>query len=183
MNSSDISNTIIIIIIFATINIVSVLGIGIQHIKNNWNEYKCMPVVIPFAGYFDHDPMETFNGCIQGVLGGFMDELLGPVYMIFQQIAAIADQIGNFMSVFSGFMNLFKFNFLGMLTNVYQVGMKLMLGLTQFAITIQDMINKVLGVFLTVIYVFLGANYTVISIWNGLPGQIVRSVTSAVSSL
>jgi len=112
-----------------------------------------------------------------------MDDLLGPVYMIFQQIAAIAEQIGNFMSVFSGFMNLFKFNFLGMLTNVYQVGMKLILGITQFAITIQDMINKVLGVFLTVIYVFLGANYTVISIWNGLPGQIVRTVTGAVSSL
>ena len=183
MNSSDISNTVIIIIIFAIINIVSVLSIGVQHIKNNWNEYKCMPVVIPFAGYFDHDPMETFNSCIQGVLGEFLNDLLAPVYIIFQEIAAIANQIGNFMSIFSGFMGIFKLNFLEQLTNVYDVGMKLLLGLTQFAITIQDMINKVLGVFLTVIYVFLGANYTVISIWNGLPGQIVREVTDLAGSL
>ena len=175
MNSSDITNTIIIIVIFAIINITSVLGIGIQHIKDNWNEYKCMPVVIPFAGYFDHDPMETFNGCIQGVLGDFLSDILGPIYAVFQQISAIAHQIGEFMSMFNGIIGFFKINVLEMLTNVYNTGIKLLLGLTYFAITLQDMINKVVGIFMTVIYIFLGANYTVISIWNGLPGQIVRT--------
>ena len=183
MNSADISNTIIIIIIFAIINIVSVLGVGISHIQNNWREYKCMPVVIPFAGVFGHDPVETFNGCIKGVFSNFMGDVLGPVYSEFQAISNIAGQIGNFMTIFSGLAGDFKFNFLSMLTNVYQIGMKIMLGLTQFAITLQDMVNKVLGIFLTVIYIFLGANYTIISIWNGLPGQIVREVTEIADDL
>lgn len=183
MNSSDITNSILIVIIFAIINIVSVLGIGIEHIKQNWNEYKCMPVVIPFAGYFDHDPMETFNGCIQGVLGGFISEILGPIYTIFEQISAIGEQIGQFMSMFNNIVGIFKFNFLDMLTNVYEIGTKLLLGLSQFAITIQDMINKVVGIFLTVIYLFLGVNYTVISIWNGLPGQLVRTAADIAGAL
>lgn len=183
MNSSDITNSILIVIIFAIINIVSVLGIGIEHIKQNWNEYKCMPVVIPFAGYFDHDPMETFNGCIQGVLGGFISEILGPIYTIFEQISAIGEQIGQFMSMFNNIVGIFKFNFLDMLTNVYEIGTKLLLGLSQFAITIQDMINKVVGIFLTIIYLFLGVNYTVISIWNGLPGQLVRTATDIAGAL
>ena len=33
MNSSDITNTVIIIIIFALINIVSILGSGVDHIE------------------------------------------------------------------------------------------------------------------------------------------------------
>lgn len=186
MNSADISNTIIIIIIFAIINVVSVLGIGIDHIKNNWNEYKCMPVVIPFANILGPDgttTQDTFNNCVQGVLGNFMSDLLAPIYKIFQQISAITEEIGKFMSMFNNIGNLFKFNFLDMLTNVYQLGTKLLLGLTQFAIKLQDMINKVLGIFLTIIYVFLGANYTVISIWNGLPGQLVREVTKIAGAL
>ena len=180
MNSSDITNTIIIIIIFATINIVSVLGIGIQHIKQNWNEYKCMPVIIPFAGYFDHDPMDTFNSCIQGVLGNFMSEILGPIYTIFKQISAIGEQMGQFTSMFNNILGIFKINFLDMLGNAFDIGTKILLGLTQFAITLQDMINKVLGIFLTIIYIFLGLNYTVISVWNGLPGQLIQSTADLV---
>tara|TARA_B100000902_G_C27309209_1_gene917339 strand:+ start:370 stop:798 length:429 start_codon:yes stop_codon:yes gene_type:complete len=141
-----------------------------------------MPLIIPFSGYFGHEPMETFNGCIQGVLTNFMSSILGPIYMVFDQISAIGQQIGHFMSMFNNIAGLFKFNFLGMLTNVYQVGVKLLLGFTQFAITIQDIINKVVGIFMLVIYVFLGANITLVSIWNGLPGQIVRSAMDIAGS-
>ena len=49
--------------------------------------------------------------------------------------------------------------------------------ITFFSITIQDMINRVVGIIITVIYVLIGANITVLSIWNGLPGQLVRQVT------
>ena len=183
MNSTDISNTIIIIIIFAIINIVSVLGIGIQHIKNNWNRYKCMPVIIPIAGVFGKDPTETFDSCAKGVLNNFMGDILDPVYGAFSEISAITGQVGTFMTSFSGIAGDFKLGFLGSLTDMYDVGTKLLLGLTHFAITLQDIINKVLGIFLTVIYVFLGANYTVISIWNGLPGQLVREATKVAGSI
>tara|TARA_B110000503_G_C7153461_1_gene416223 strand:+ start:1860 stop:2411 length:552 start_codon:yes stop_codon:yes gene_type:complete len=183
MNSTDISNTIIIIIIFAIINIVSVLGIGIQHIKNNWNRYKCMPVIIPIAGVFGKDPTETFDSCAKGVLNNFMGDILDPVYGAFSEISAITGQVGTFMTSFSGIAGDFKVGFLGSLTDMYDVGTKLLLGLTHFAITLQDIINKVLGIFLTVVYVFLGANYTVISIWNGLPGQLVREATKVAGSI
>lgn len=181
-SSNDITNAIIIIIIFVVINLSSVLGISIQHIKDNWKEYKCMPVIIPFSGYFGHDPTTTFNDCIQGVLSNFMGSILGPIYTVFKQISAIGAEIGKFMSMFNDIAGLFKLNFLGLLVDVYNVGTKILLGLTQFAITIQDIINKVMGIFMTVIYIFLGANLTLVSIWNGLPGQVVRSTISVVGS-
>jgi hypothetical protein len=177
MNSSDITNTVIIIIIFALINIVSILGSGVDHIGDNWDHYKCMPIIIPFAGLFGEDPSETFNNCSKNVLMDFLSDMLGPLYTVLNQVAGIGRQIGGFMSIFNGLGNMYKFSLLDMLSEVYKVGSKLMLGLTFFSITIQDMINRVVGIIITVIYVLIGANITVLSIWNGLPGQLVRQVT------
>jgi len=175
MNSSDIINTIIIIIIFAIINIASVLGMGIEHIKQNWNEYKCMPLVIPFAPLFGHKSMDTFNECVQGVTSNFIGDILGPVYTVFNQISSITDQMGKFMSSFNTMTIGYKTNFLSTIGDAYTIGIQIVLGLSQFAIKIQDMFNRLLGVFLTVIYIITGLNLTVLSIWNGLPGQLVRS--------
>lgn len=178
MNSSDITNTVIIIIIFATINLVSVLGTGIEHIKANWNDYKCMPIIIPFARYFGHDPDKTFDTCIQSVTSNFIGDILNPIYDIFKEVSSVGIQLGGFMSMFNTIGGSFKSNFLDMLLGVYDTGSKLVLGLMQIAITIQDMINKLMGIFVIIIYILLGANYTVVSIWTGLPGGIVRTATS-----
>lgn len=177
MNSSDITNTVVIIIIFALINIITILGSGVDHIGSNWEHYKCMPIVIPFAGFFGKDPGETFNNCSKNILTDFLSDMLGPLYTVLNQIAGVGGQIGSFMSTFNGLGNMYKFSLLDMLSDVYNVGSKLMLGLTFFSITIQDMINRVVGIITTVIYVLVGANITVLSIWNGLPGQLVRTVT------
>ena len=37
---------------------------NVGDIKNNWPQYRCNPLVMPFAGYFGHDPAENFNECI-----------------------------------------------------------------------------------------------------------------------
>lgn len=177
MNSSDITNTVIIILIFALINIISILGMGIDHIKDNWNQYQCMPIIIPIAGVFGKDPGETFDNCSQNILLKFLHKIIGPLYTVLGQISGIGRQIGYFMSSSSGMGNMFKFGFFDILSDVYKVGTRILLGLTQFSVTIQDMINRVLAIFLVVIYIFLGANYTILSIWNGLPGQLVRFVT------
>jgi hypothetical protein len=179
MNSSDITNTVIIILIFGLINLISILGMGIDHIKDNWKQYQCMPIIIPLAGVFGKDANETFNNCSQNILLKFLDKILGPLYTVLNQVSGIGRQVGYFMSSVNGMGNMFKFGFFDMLSNVYKVGTQILLGLTQFSITLQDMINRVLAVFLTVIYIFLGANYTILSIWNGLPGQLVRFVTGA----
>tara|TARA_A100001015_G_C14714523_1_gene603448 strand:- start:137 stop:676 length:540 start_codon:yes stop_codon:yes gene_type:complete len=177
MNSSDITNTVIIIIIFALINITSILGSGIDHIESNWDKYKCMPIIIPFAGLFGKDSNETFNSCSRNILMDFQSDMLGPLYTVLNKIAGVGGQIGGFMSMFNGLGNNYKFSFLNMLSSVYSVGSKIILGVTHFSIAIQDMINRVIGIVITVIYVLIGANITILSIWNGLPGQLVRTVT------
>lgn len=177
-SSSDMPNAIIIIIIFVIINVVSVLGMSIQHIKDNWNRYKCMPLVIPFANVFGKSPSKTLSECIANIANESLGSMLGPVYTLFSQISSIGGEIGSFMNIFNNMSNVFKFSFLNVIEDSYEIATKTVLGLTQFTYTIQDMVNKLLGIFTIVIYIFAGANITVMSIWNGLPGQLVKAVSN-----
>lgn len=176
MNSEDITNTVLIILIFAIINVVSVLGIGIAQIQKNWNEYKCMPIVIPFAGVFGKDPVSTFEECIQGIQKNFISDMLGPIYSIFTELNKIGEQIGKFMLISNSLGNFFKSSLLDGAMNIFEIITQLSTGIATISIKIQDMMRKILAVFISVIYVILGLNITAVSIWNGLPGQLVRTV-------
>ena len=35
-----------------------------QYIIDNWNEYKCSPLITPFASAFNQDPTETLHQCL-----------------------------------------------------------------------------------------------------------------------
>ena len=181
MNSEDIINTVLIILIFAIINVVSVLGIGIAQIQKNWNEYKCMPIVIPFAGVFGKNPVTTFEECVKGIQKDFISDMLGPIYSIFTELNKIGEQVGKFMLISNSLGNLFKNSLLDSTTNIFDIIFQLSIGITNISIKVEDIIRKILAVFVSVIYVILGLNITAVSIWNGLPGQLVRKVSQASS--
>ena len=183
MNSTDISNSIIIILIFATITIVSILGIGISNIKKNWNEYKCQPIVMPFAGVFGKDPTKNFDECMKGVQKEFVSDLLGPINAVFAKLNIMGEEMGKFMSIASGLGNEFQNSFMGGAGDIFTVISQLGIGVSMMSIKIQDMMRKIMAVFISVIYVILGLNITAVSIWNGLPGQVVREATKIASAI
>ena len=177
MNSEDITNTVLIILIFAIINIVSILGIGISQIQDNWNEYKCMPIVIPFAGVFGKDSKTTFDECIEGIQKNSISDMLGPVYSIFTELNKIGEQIGKFMIISNSLGNFFKNSLLDGTINIYQVIAQLRNWITNVSIKIQDIMRKMAAVIVTITYVIYSLEITAVSIWHGLPGQLVRDVT------
>ena len=65
MDGQYIFQSILILFIFALLQLTNLLGVGIKHIQNNWSLYRCNPLVIPFSGVFGHDPQETFTYCAQ----------------------------------------------------------------------------------------------------------------------
>ena len=62
--NSDLFTAILIIVIFIALYVSSFLAIGLKKIKENWNEYRCSPMAMPFAGYLGFDAMENFAVCI-----------------------------------------------------------------------------------------------------------------------
>ena len=79
MKSSDIFLSIFIIIVFVICNLVTIFISIMSDIKANWPKYRCNPLIMPFAVYFGHDPMENFMLCISEMQSGMMGLFTNPL--------------------------------------------------------------------------------------------------------
>ena len=76
MGLSDTGKAFLIVIIFSLIQLSITLSIGLTHLKNNWNKYRCNPLVIPLAGLVEEDPSVTFTECTKEIQFDFMKTIL-----------------------------------------------------------------------------------------------------------
>ena len=58
------------------------MAIGMKNLEKKWPEYRCNPMVMPFAGQFGHDPMTNFVFCIGNIQKGMMGFFLKPVMFV-----------------------------------------------------------------------------------------------------
>ena len=79
MKSSDITLSIFIVLVFIAMYFYNILAVGIKNVQENWPEYRCNPMVMPFAGTFGHDAGQNFTYCIQTMQSDYMGVLLQPI--------------------------------------------------------------------------------------------------------
>ena len=92
----DVWFTIIICLIFFVVTSYYYVMNNIQPIVADWDNQKCSPIVIPFAGLINNSsgttPMEfteqNFTGCIQTILGNITGYAFAPVYYVMNVIMA-----------------------------------------------------------------------------------------------
>lgn len=80
MSSGNLGTAVLIIFIIMLIHFFLTASIGIAHIQNNWQEYKCKPGIVPFASVFGYDTGDNFRNCVKDVQVDFMEVFLEPIY-------------------------------------------------------------------------------------------------------
>jgi hypothetical protein len=80
---------------------------SIKKIKLNWNEYRCNPIYMPFAGSIrpDVDTAENFAYCTNAIAGHFWGFLIDAINQLFSTTASslgeLADPLTDFRGIFS----------------------------------------------------------------------------------
>ena len=74
------------------------IAVGIQNIKDNWPKHKCNPMIMPFAGYLGHNPMENFVFCIGNIQKNMMGFFLKPIYYIVSLTGSLGKSIMKSMN-------------------------------------------------------------------------------------
>ena len=80
---------------------------SIDKIKLHWNEYRCNPIYMPFAGYITPDvtTAENFAFCTSAMSGQFWAFLIDPINQLFATTAtslgALASPLSDFRGIFS----------------------------------------------------------------------------------
>jgi len=160
MRAIDLLLTIIIIVIFGGLFLVNYLSVGIQNIKKNWPQYRCNPMIMPFAGLFGHDVTSNFTYCIQNMQTSYMSELLKPINYSTKITGQITGDITKALQSVRAFFNKIR-NFI---TNIVQeimgVFLNLLIGIQQQLMALKDLFAKVIGLMVTCLYILQGAMWS-----------------------
>ena len=176
MKLSDIFNSLLIIGVFIGIYLYSLLKVELKNIENNWPKYRCNPAVMPFAGSFGHDAGKNFTYCIQSMQGNYMGYLLTPLHYI---TSVLGNMIGDVMKdinyVRMKIVSVVK-NIMKVVADIFSIFINMMIEFQRMIIKIKDLVGKLTGTMISLIYIMSGGMMAGTSIMAGPIGDTLRFV-------
>lgn len=186
MKSSDLGLTIFIIFIFIALYIFNILAVGIKNVQENWAEYRCNPMVMPFTsmiGPKGETASENFTKCVQNMQKNYMQFLLLPVNynlaVMGNNTGGLIDSVNSSRAFMDKFRNMVGDSFGG----IYNVVLNISTVFQKLTINLKDLFGKLIGILAAMLYILDGSIKTMESGWNGPPGKAVRYVGSVGSKL
>jgi hypothetical protein len=145
---------------------------AINNIKADWPKYRCNPMYMPLSDNLEQD----FTYCIQNMQTNYMGFLLQPITYL---ITSLSSMGGDFTTAINDARNMIS-NIRSFITsiiqNVFGVFLNLVIEFQKITISIKDLIGKIIGTMVTLMYMIDGSVQTAQSTWNGPPGQMVRAL-------
>jgi hypothetical protein len=147
---------------------------SVLEIRKNWSVYRCNP---PYWVFSENIP-EDFTYCVQNTQMNMMGYLLQPLNFMIQSLTSIGgqfnDSINNIRMMFSSIRSFVS----EIIENVFGVFLNLIIEFQKIIISIRDMVGKMIGIVVTIMYVLDGSIKTMQSAWAGPSGQLVRAIGS-----
>jgi hypothetical protein len=154
---------------FVYINVVFVLYILVifyygqyAEIKENWPLYRCNPLYMPLADNVN----ENFVYCIQTMQSSYMEYLLQPIYFIVNVLGTtVGNLVGQINAVRAMFDKIRTF-VPNIFTTMFGSVSTMTIEFEKISIGIRDLMGKIVGVVVTVMYILDGGIKTMTSGFN-----------------
>ena len=176
MRTTDLTLSIMIICIFILLYLFNIIIINIKRIKDNWETYRCQPLVMPFAWMFGHDTSKNFAGCIQKIQGGVISGMLDPMRANMSALGANTSSVSSDMNVFRVSLTDIREKINSSIASVGSIFFNGIIELSRTFVTLQDTVGKLSGTMVTILHLLSGSIMTVQSTWAGIPGDLVKAL-------
>ena len=87
---------IVMAIFFAVMGMDTVMDI--QRIKDNWADYRCSPLIMPFASLFGEDTKHNFDFCLGKSFNNHSQGMVGSILAMFTQFSTLLESIFDSLS-------------------------------------------------------------------------------------
>jgi hypothetical protein len=149
-----------------------------EDIASDWQNQRCNPKYIPFAGYITHPEGTTpfqytsdnFQYCIQNVENDVAGQAMQPLNFMISGITNMLNIIGNSVQKTREFLNKLRQNIRKIAEDIFHKILNVMIPLQSLLISLKDMLDKTQGILTAGLYTFLGAYDTL----KSLMGSIVE---------
>ena len=148
---------------------------SIQEIKDNWPEYRCNPMYMPLSDNVGQD----FSYCVQNMQVDLMGYLLEPVTYIIQNIVNLSAEFTASLQYVREMFDYIRTFFANIFGNIFGVFMNLMIEFQKIGLGIKDLVGKIIGIMVTMMYIMETTVNTGKSAWNGPPGQMLKALGGA----
>ena len=169
--------SIFIIAVFLGLGFYIATSVGIKTIQENWPQYRCNPLYMPFASTLAPVPTtsrENFAFCLSDFMKSAAPALTQPLSYVQSMTLALtgsmvqnqetsqekkaehSEKVGN---LFEG-----VFDVIGGIAAEFNI----------LFIKLTDAQGKMMGVVVSLMYIITAVQYAFVSMWNGIPGILIR---------
>lgn len=143
-------------------------------IKENWPLYRCNPSYWIFSDNISND----FSYCVQNTQVNTMGYILQPLNYMVSSLTSVSGSLSDSLNDVRGVLSNTRDFVSSLIENVFSVFLNMMVEFQKIMISIKDMVGKMIGIVVTIMYVLDGSVKTMNSAWSGPPGQLVKSIGS-----
>jgi len=187
MNANYWVRSVLIVVIFIGLGGAVVASTGSKTIQDNWPTYKCNPSVMPFATQLapsglDVTTASNFSECVQTTMGSFSDTLTQPLDYLTSQSGNVLDGIlsgmSGIMDQISSVTDLFGSTGTSLFSSITNIVMYATILMTKLG----DAQAKMSAIIVSMLNTLSTSNYTILSIWNGTVGTLIKDMGNVAAA-
>lgn len=151
----------------------------LQNIQQNWGEYRCIPAVMPVAGYIGPEgtnTSENFSYCMQSVMTSLAPGILQPFAYLQSKTTGMMSGITNSLVSAREAQNNSKVQSVGIFSSIYSMFANLIVSFNLIIIKMLAAQGKSAGILTTLLHVMTTVSLTFESMWNGVPGKMIKAL-------
>lgn len=180
-NKLSITYLILIGIIFLLITCYIIINHYKKLISDNWVQYRCNPLVMPFASILGKNTIKNYQFCLWTIMKSFFSHLLKPVLYIYNLIFKNIENMSNTLNVVRKQI----FSIRGFIIKYIQ---DLLARIENFSVTlrktlikINDILQKQHGIVVVAQYIVLVMVYIMQWFWNILRTIVLTIIIVSIS--
>jgi hypothetical protein len=144
----------------------------IKEIKDNWPKYRCNPMYMPLSD----DMSADFTYCVQNMQTSFMGVLLQPLTYVANSLTSLGGEFTQSLDYARNMMGNIRTFITNIIEAVYGIFLNIIIQFQIIIIKMKDLVGKVVGIVVTLMYILEGTIHTSKSTWNGPPGEMIRTM-------
>jgi len=164
----DVWTVIIVCLIFFSLSSYFYILNNIEPIKADWENQRCNPAVMPFAGFINKGANESnleftgknFTGCVQSILTNIIAYAFQPIYYIMKTLIGSLSELVTSMNSMRAMFDKIRISIKDFSTETMGRTLNITMPIVQFIITIKDMGAKMIGTLTASIFTLYGSYLT-----------------------
>jgi hypothetical protein len=155
--------------------------INLAPIKDDWQNQRCKPYIIPFAGIINKPnnmsigdfTSQNFSYCTQNIMANISGVFLQPITFITNVINGILNDVKQSINAIRAMFDKIRTFFQTVIEEIMGRVMNVSISLQKIIISAKDIIGKIQGVMTAGLFTTLGAFYTLQALMGAIAEMII----------